>query len=650
MSGLCHASIAGVSSLALGVAAFAGSVFQREQLDPFWQAARDGRADVVLIGDSNSLFKGQGWDAGWNVALHDSLGIYASPTLSLGEGNGFGTGHGEDCSTLFSAGMGFQYNSQLPNVGRFLQNMPFPAQSVFLPGNAVLTARPIVGMQVRSGGIFNLQEAARYWFSDASFTEPGGRFRLCARTLPTFTVIADSGFISTTSTLPQLRIRSLELPAFPQARSAMEFRTDDATRSPDSSRGPSLFFYQRYETTKPTGASVQTMAYMGGKSLSDMASQLNLASDDSLSLYLRHVRMLQTGPKHVLFRINSGLNDRNKAAARSVGPGQYFPGDSAAAYADNLTAIVKRLESVWVKSGWDLSEMYLLITPSHAIAGDGSSNDDAKIMSYRRAAEAWARGRPRTAVADLAAIMPASAMYAGRYYDDPASPFHLTRCGFLTVARRELRALQGQPIDPPTYVPAVAAATALELPCESSVNASTAWLNDDMGTTSGAGQGTLNYAGSSVTNPGNEIAYIMDHPGGYFRLGLQITPGDGDLNLYLLDASANPSAVIAFSESDGLGGEGLELDDLPPGRYTLVVDTRSAIANCGRGVNFQLFRTCERCKSDFDMSGGTPDAADVEAFFIAWLAGDDSADIDGSGSTPDSNDIDDFFIRWLRGC
>jgi hypothetical protein len=56
------------------------------------------------------------------------------------------------------------------------------------------------------------------------------------------------------------------------------------------------------------------------------------------------------------------------------------------------------------------------------------------------------------------------------------------------------------------------------------------------------------------------------------------------------------------------------------------------------------------CIGDFDNSGGTPDSSDIDAFFNAWLAGEDSADVDGSGGTPDSSDIDTFFIAWLAGC
>jgi hypothetical protein len=55
------------------------------------------------------------------------------------------------------------------------------------------------------------------------------------------------------------------------------------------------------------------------------------------------------------------------------------------------------------------------------------------------------------------------------------------------------------------------------------------------------------------------------------------------------------------------------------------------------------------CAADFDGSGGTPDAGDVDTFFADWLLGTPCADVDCSGGTPDSGDVDLFFALWLSG-
>jgi len=56
------------------------------------------------------------------------------------------------------------------------------------------------------------------------------------------------------------------------------------------------------------------------------------------------------------------------------------------------------------------------------------------------------------------------------------------------------------------------------------------------------------------------------------------------------------------------------------------------------------------CLGDFNNSGGTPDDADVAAFFEAWTNGDLIADLNRSGGTPDDADVAYFFDRWNSGC
>jgi hypothetical protein len=68
-------------------------------------------------------------------------------------------------------------------------------------------------------------------------------------------------------------------------------------------------------------------------------------------------------------------------------------------------------------------------------------------------------------------------------------------------------------------------------------------------------------------------------------------------------------------------------------------------------VSNVIIRDCPwgECAADFDASGGTPDASDINAFFTGWLGGDECADVDCSFGTPDSGDIDVFFSAWLAG-
>jgi len=59
--------------------------------------------------------------------------------------------------------------------------------------------------------------------------------------------------------------------------------------------------------------------------------------------------------------------------------------------------------------------------------------------------------------------------------------------------------------------------------------------------------------------------------------------------------------------------------------------------------------SCPPCVADFNNSGGTPDDADVTAYFEAWNNGDECADSNGSGGTPDDADVAEFFTLWNNG-
>jgi hypothetical protein len=78
-------------------------------------------------------------------------------------------------------------------------------------------------------------------------------------------------------------------------------------------------------------------------------------------------------------------------------------------------------------------------------------------------------------------------------------------------------------------------------------------------------------------------------------------------------------------------------------------NTSDACASVTLTVRDPADPACCPCPADFDASDGTPDAGDIDAFFLAWLNGDPTADTDCSGGTPDAGDVDAFFVAWLAG-
>lgn len=103
----------------------------------------------------------------------------------------------------------------------------------------------------------------------------------------------------------------------------------------------------------------------------------------------------------------------------------------------------------------------------------------------------------------------------------------------------------------------------------------------------------------------------------------------GTMYSFWFDANVGPVS--------GTGNETATLGLFKPG-------TPASIALTGLPLPSTL------CRADFNGSGGTPDEADVAAFFAAWNDGLPSADFNMSGGVPDDADVAKFFEAWDAGC
>ena len=114
-------------------------------------------------------------------------------------------------------------------------------------------------------------------------------------------------------------------------------------------------------------------------------------------------------------------------AASSASP------DSAAAYLDNLEAMTKRIEDIWELAGWDKSELFFLVMPSHPVADP----DDAKLIGYRKAASSYAATRQRSSFIDLTNLTTSAEMLASGWYQAAGTDKnHLTQNAFEALAAR----------------------------------------------------------------------------------------------------------------------------------------------------------------------------------------------------------------------
>lgn len=140
-----------------------------------------------------------------------------------------------------------------------------------------------------------------------------------------------------------------------------------------------------------------------------------------------------------------------------------------------------------------------------------------------------------------------------------------------------------------------------------------------------------------------------------FRVGCSVAGG------YVYRGSQMPWLQGSYIFSDYCTGVIMAYDPLS-GLVSTLLLTGGSLLSFGQGLDGELFYMKDNgpgsvdelqrivpCPADFDRSGGTPDVADIDAFFRSWLLGEDVADVEGSGGTPDVSDIDAFFGFWLAG-
>lgn len=400
-----------------------------------------GKVDFVGVGDSNQILSGFGWDHGFQYALN-ALGfpMYATGLISQNENNGSGSGQGylyNRSGSLVGAVSGAP-----ADLDKYLNKGAgaiFPAYYTYIADGGSLGSTLANGLIVTGACPINTAAALQfdgYW---GSFTTGAGVFRPFLRWGESpFTTISDPGAINTNT--GAYGIQKVTLTAAADAARAgkqLEFRF--SRPSVQGITGPFFLTYMRARNTeRSTGFAYGTLEYRGGQSARTMAYDLQQASNDALTHYFSILRADQgVGNKTIVVCINSGLNDRNENLA-SVGTAALADGDSASAFIDNTRAVVDRIKAIWTLNGWDQSELFWLLQVSHPV----STPDDAELVAYRYALEAYALYLEQAQVIDIAAVVPYADFIANGWYANPVSDHnHLTQAGYEQVSLRILKAI-----------------------------------------------------------------------------------------------------------------------------------------------------------------------------------------------------------------
>jgi hypothetical protein len=430
-------------------------------------AAKTQRIAMVGIGDSNQLFNTNGWENAWNEALRARYNLWGTALISAGEDYGWsssvGTGATVQPASPTNNGS-FNFGGAPVEASYWLTVFPqmSPAGYLYINTSAAVEGQaPPHGMTITGTSGLELGGRLRFTFSHALF--PVGReiHAFVSEGAWGGNIVAESVFSTDDPSLDApppppkghgeqpaaapIDTQTIDLPADPARLWSLRLWFGDER---GRARGP--FFLTHMQAENPdrtTGAAVHTLYGLGGASARDMAATLVGAPIEQLSLFFSRVRApLGPNPK-VIVRINSGVNDRSEWMP-SVGS-NLLPGNSPAAFRDNLDAIMTRIRNVWAINNWDAaSELSFLVCVSHPL----SAPDDLQLQFYRSEIRALADRLEDMTTIDLNRLANANEIARRGWYNTPEDHYHLNVGGHQGIAERELIALVRRPCFDPADI------------------------------------------------------------------------------------------------------------------------------------------------------------------------------------------------------
>jgi hypothetical protein len=383
-----------------------------QKLKNFMGKTKSQRVAVVAIGDSNQDFGGHGWTQYMSEAILNQFGAYGTGLVEVG---------GRVPSWAKAKGT---VNSGAPAdlAGELFSYWYLPA------GETQKSNWNVTGFGLAKDHPMDLKGALKFRLQYAEFAEGAGSFRPAVRINqpPWKTIASAPASVSTSGEKTAMKQTEFVLQADPARTTPLMFSVSAVNAM---ITGPFLGEFCSVENTdKQTGCSYQKLYGAGGHSLHEMLTNLRKKGDKALASYFSFVRGSLNGDKSCLVMINSGLNDRNRKILSS-GPEKKAMANTPAGYSDNLKGLVLLLQKAWTDAGGTQDTLHIAFMPSHPI----STPDDAKLVSYRIAANELAAQSAQTSCILLPEIVPQSVMQSQGYYDKRGHA-HLDRKGYQAIS------------------------------------------------------------------------------------------------------------------------------------------------------------------------------------------------------------------------
>lgn len=377
------------------------------------QAARQSRADLLLLGDSVVFSQGHGWDAGFIQAGSEIFGLAGTGLVDGFGGEGEGYSINPYHQSNWSADPGLLPESK---HGFRWRNRAYSAASMPIGGyGAYVVASPLD------------PNAAYDWHLWTAAPEGGGSFSAFRRTAKGYARI---------SNLPPVTVQT---PAEGLAHTVLSFPTNNV--APGAAQEMLLenatnvtVFYSRLLRPGAKGITVSSWGY-GGHSTLDFLTDMWQGQGMSAAGRAQWFSALTDGGSGKLnVVIIEGFNDRNETTPSVNNIGRP---NSPEAFADNMKALVGTVRSDWIASGKDPDDLSFTLVATYKDYWE--QQPDWLLGKYAAELEKIARTDPSISFIDLYSMAPDwnQANALGYMLDTT----HLSREGAMVYSRMILDAM-----------------------------------------------------------------------------------------------------------------------------------------------------------------------------------------------------------------
>jgi hypothetical protein len=335
-------------------------------------AARVGRADMLILGDSMVAHQGYGWDGALNDAFAKSLGIAGSGLIS---GNSGVDGQGFQIGSIY----GSPWNSDPAAV-------PVNRQGYVWRGAASSSGPNPTGQYLASIDGSTLKSNAGYEWTLYTASDGGGSLSASSRL----------GYAPYT-TLTTVSPIAVQTPGAGLDKIAMHFNGPSAGTELDlQNTSNTSILYSRITAPGATGVTITSWGYGGASTLRFLTDQWDGGgmSTEGRSAWFNALTDGGSGKLNVV--LAEGFNDRNELRPSIHG---ITPGLSTEAFVDNLTTLMSRIRASWAAAGHSASDLSFTLMGMYHEGYEQETN--GPLRAFAAAEAAIAMNDPSVTAIDL---------------------------------------------------------------------------------------------------------------------------------------------------------------------------------------------------------------------------------------------------------